>query len=160
MLGFPGVWELIERFKERCGRKGWKVGDYEDIIKAGGEYHYIIWARRIHPKTFERVNVKDSLSVREGPHPRRVKISYIAWVLHGGVDGSVLEAMRGNPDFLGRVAVYDVSKLYKGERVCLKLNRTGSIVFQEFERFLNEEFKVEFRRIPEGRRLEVTQLHG
>jgi len=43
-----------------------------------------------------------------------------------------------NPEMLERTAIYDLSPLLKGENFCLKINKTESPVFQEFEKFLEQ----------------------
>ena len=54
-----------------------------------------------------------------------------------------------SPNLLRRVAIYDLSHVYKGEKFCLKINETESPVFKEFERFLSEKYKIEFKPIKE-----------
>lgn len=41
----------------------------------------------------------------------------------------------------------DLDQAYAVRGICLKLNETDSVVFQEFERFLNREYKIELRPI-------------
>lgn len=48
-----------------------------------------------------------------------------------------------NPELSKRTAIYDLSWVYEGKLICLKLNETDSIVFREFERFLEERWGVE-----------------
>jgi hypothetical protein len=53
-----------------------------------------------------------------------------------------------NPDFSERVALYDLSPLLEGKNLCVRLNHTDSPVFQEFERFLQNELKVKLKPLP------------
>ena len=41
-------------------------------------------------------------------------------------------------EILKNNAIYDLSKIYKGEKICVKMNKTESQVFKEFEKFLQE----------------------
>jgi len=52
-----------------------------------------------------------------------------------------------------KVALYDLNQAYRGELTCLKLNETGSLVFQEFERFLNAEYGIKLTPLTTSRRL-------
>jgi hypothetical protein len=55
--------------------------------------------------------------------------------------------VRENPDYLKRIALYDLSQLTEGKNLCAKLNGTDSCVFREFENFLKNEFKVKVQPI-------------
>jgi len=116
MITFPRIWEIIEGFKFRCSRKGWRVNRYNDLIDANGKYHYIVWIRRIYPKTFNRVTMNFSIPVRSGLSYRRIPLSYIAWVSHETVDKNLLRNIMKSPNLLRRVAIYDLSHVYKGEK--------------------------------------------
>jgi len=149
MILFPRVWELIEGFKLQCGRRGWKVCQNEDLVDVGGEYHHLIWARHIYPDTFRKVVMNPHASVREGAYYRTVRVSYAAWISPESIAEKILDAFLEGPDLPRKVAIYDISPVYTGDRVCLRMNRTNSIVFREFERFLNEEYSISFRPIYE-----------
>ncbi|MDH5747516.1 MAG: hypothetical protein OEZ21_11295, partial [Candidatus Bathyarchaeota archaeon] len=52
-----------------------------------------------------------------------------------------------NPDFSKRIALYNLSPVLEGKNLGFKLNYTGSPVFEEFEKFLRKELKVELKPI-------------
>lgn len=66
----------------------------------------------------------------------------MAWVFSETPPESLLNFFLENRDFSKRVALYDLSPLAEGRNTCVKLNFTGSPVFQEFENFLEKEFRV------------------
>ncbi len=144
---FPEVWDLIERYKDQCKKKGWKIFKNEDIIETAREYHYFIWTRRLYPTTFKKVIMNPYFPLREGTSYRMVNVSYIAWITHEPVDENVLEVLRGTPGISRRVTIYDASSLHEGNAVCQRTNETDSVVFQEFERFLNQEYGIRFKPV-------------
>jgi len=143
---FPSVWDIVEKFKQRCEDKGWKAFEYEDLIDAKGKYHHLIGIHHLYPNTFKKVAKNTYSAIREGNSYRKVDLSYTAWILQESVPKDVLKVLLENPDLLSRVALYDISPAYKGLSKCLKLNETESPVFQEFEKFLSE-FKIELKPI-------------
>jgi len=149
MAIFPKVWELIETFKAQCSRKGWKVPENEDVVDVRGECHHLIWTQHIYPNTFGKVAKKSCVAIREGISYRMVNVSYTAWISPEAIAEKIPHVLLEDPDLSSKVAVYDVSPVYKGELVCLKMNRTGSIVFKEFEKFLAEEYSICFKPIHE-----------
>ncbi len=141
----PKVWELIEHFKNRCRLRGWKACEHEDLIEARGEYHNFLWMHRVHFSTFKNVVMNPQCSIREGITYRTVRASYMAWVLHNSPPQIVGKTIIEEPNLSKRVAIYDLSQAYRGRPLCLKINETDSVVFQEFERFLNTEYRIELR---------------
>lgn len=153
MMVFPKVWDLIETFKtERC-RKNWKIFEDEDVINTGTEYHYFVWSRQIHPSTFRRVNRNLRCPIREGTSYRMVEVSYMAWITAEPVSENVIEIFHENPDLLRKIAIYDMSQANRGRPICLRMNETNSVVFQEFEKFLAEKYGVSFEPL---RKLQPT----
>jgi len=141
---FPNVWDIVEKFKRRCKNKGWEICEYEDLVNAGGEYHHLIWTRHVYPSTFKRVAMNPYQSVREGDSYKRVNIAYLAWISQESVSEGTLEILLKNQSLLRKIALYDISPIYKGQPTCLKVNETESPVFQEFERFLKR-YRISFR---------------
>jgi hypothetical protein len=148
----PRIWELLKRFKELCRLKGWKTSDYEDIVKKDDEYHDFIGARTIHPSTFRRIASSRKRAFPEGLSYRVVDVAYVAWVFQQPPSEQLVEALVMDSELSGKVALYDLSGLYQGKSFCLKVNETGSPVFDEFERFLKEVYGVETRPLYEPRR--------
>lgn len=148
MAVFPRVWELIERFKDWCRSRGWRTREREDLVEAGGKYHNFLWAQSVNPSTFKTI-VSSPLrcALQEGVSYRVVDISYVAWVLPDTLPEDASRLVTEKSDLSRRVAIYDLSRTYAGEPVCLRLNETDSVVFQEFERFLNREYRVKVRPI-------------
>ncbi len=142
MVDLPKVWDLIERFKNRCRLRGWWVSEFEDVVHAEGAYHNFIWARKVHLNTFKSITANHCCSIRDGLSYRTVNVSYIAWVLPEHPPESIISTVAGNPRLLRTVALYDLCDAYKGKSTCLKLNETESVVFQYFERFLEAEYDL------------------
>lgn len=147
----PRVWELIRHFKEVCHNKGWKTSEYEDVIKIDDTYHNFIGTRTIHPSTFRRIASSRKIAVPEGSSYRIVDVSYIAWIFQQPLSDQLLETLRENPALFKKMALYDLSSVYKGKPLCLKVNKTESCAFSEFERFLKETYGVDTKPLYEPR---------
>jgi len=151
-LSFPTIWSLIDSFKERCRFNGWETYEVEDLIKTkDGEYHSFLWTRTVHPSTFERIASNRKCGIRRGLSYEVVEIGYIAWLFRERPPDFLIAQITENPELTGRTAVFDLSRVYKGERVCRKLNETDSRVFREFEQYLEGEWGIEFKpmnRVP------------
>lgn len=132
------IWKLLERFKKNCKSKGWKTSENEDWVEIENKYHNFLLVKSLHPSSFIRITSTRKCAVREGVSYRVVETDYLAWLLSNAPEKSLWKVLSENPEMLERTAIYDLSPLLKGEALCLKLNRTESRVFQEFERFLEE----------------------
>ena len=149
MVRLPGIWELIDQFKRICRLRGWLASDYEDVVYANGEYHNFLWARKIYPRTFRSVITNHYCPIREGLSYKIVNISYTAWISPERLPENLISFITENPCLLKSTALYDLSEAYFGKQTCLKLNETKSVVFQEFERFLEKKYDVNFvNRVP------------
>lgn len=139
MSVFPKVWKLIDDFKLKCLSKGWKTSEsYDWILAEDKKYHTFIWAKLIHPSTFERIALSRKCIVKEGLYYQVVNSSYFAWIFDSPPPRSLLERILITEHFSRNNAIYDLSGLYKGNKTCLKINKTESMVFKEFEAFLKE----------------------
>lgn len=147
----PKVWDLLKRFKETCRRRGWKTSDYEDIVKIDDEYHNFIGTRTIHPSTFKRIVSSTKHAVPEGKSYHIIDVSYTAWVFQQPPSEQLVETLTVNSELSKRTALYDLSGLYQDKPLCLKLNETGSLVFDEFEKFLKKTYGVETKPLYEPR---------
>jgi len=145
VITIPKVWELLKSFKERCQSRGWKTSKHEDWVKVGNEYHNLLWIRMIRPSVFEKVATRHRCAIREGTSYQVVDVSYTAWLLPETPPKKMIQMVTENPEISKRTALYDLSYVYKGKPICLKLNKTDSIVFQEFERFLEDKWGVELK---------------
>jgi len=143
----PKCWELIERFKDYCQSRGWETSDREDWVRAGDEYHNFLWIQTVHPSTFEKVALNSRCAIREGAFYRVVDVSYMAWVLPKAPPKRMTRMVAEEPRLSRRIAIYDLSEAYAGRPICLKLNETKSVVFQEFEKFLGIKYKINLRPI-------------
>jgi len=144
-LSIPKVWELLSRFKERCRSKGWRTSEHEDWVKVGNKYHNFLWIRTIRPSTFEKIATRHRCAVREGVSYQVVDVSYTAWLLPQTPPEKMKQMVTENPQLSKMTAIYDLSWVNEGKPICLKLNETDSVVFQEFERFLKDEWRVELK---------------
>ncbi len=142
MIHLPKVWDLIEQFKYKCRLKGWWVSDHEDVVHANGEYHNFLGVRRVHPNTFKSVATNHYCPIREGLSYRTVNVSYRAWVFSEHPSENLVKIIAKNPSLLKSTALYDLSEAYGGKPVCLKINETRSVVFHEFEVFLEREYHL------------------
>jgi hypothetical protein len=147
VLRIPKVWELLDGFKGQCQLRGWKTSEHEDWVKIGDEYHNFLWTQTVHPSTFEKIAVNHKCAIREGVSYQVVDVLYTAWLFLQGPPEGLVQTVKENPELSTRTAIYDLSWVYAGKPLCLKLNETKSKVFQEFERFLEETWGVEVRPV-------------
>jgi hypothetical protein len=133
---------LIENFKERCKRKGWRSDEEEDWIRLGHEFHDFVWVKNVQPSTFKRVMQNPKCTIRDGLSYRVVNASYVAWLFQESPSDTIVQTLTDDPRLCTRTALYDFSQIYQGVPTCLKLNATKSQVFDEFERFLSENWGV------------------
>ncbi|MFA5364085.1 MAG: hypothetical protein WC325_02760 [Candidatus Bathyarchaeia archaeon] len=144
----PKVWSLIDAFKNRCCSIGWENCETEDWIKTeDGKYHNFLWMPTIHISTFEEIVSDSRCGIRKTNSYEVVKVSYMAWLLQEKPPRYLIGAIKENPELSEKTALYDLSRAYAGENVCRKLNETQSIVFQEFEQFLENEWQIELKKI-------------
>ena len=145
-LRIPKVWELLDRFKDQCQLKGWKISEHEDWVKTSDdEYHNFLWVQTVHPSTFEKIAANHKCAIRKGVSYQVVDVSYTAWLFPQSPPENLMETVKENPELSRRTAIYDLSWAYTGKPLCLKLNETDSMVFKEFERFLKEKLGVKVK---------------
>jgi len=140
-----GVWEIVTKFKELCKSHGWKTSESEDWVEVKNSYHNLVCIQDIHPSSFKRIAKNSKCVIREGLGYRVVESSYTAWLFSKSPSETLLRTIFEDPDFSCRIALYDLSSLLDGKNICASLNRTDSSVFKEFERFLENEFKVKLQ---------------
>jgi len=149
-LQFPTVWSLIDSFKERCRFSGWETCETEDWIKTeDGDYHNFLWTQTIHPSTFERIATNRKCGIRRGNSYEVVGISYMGWLFQERPPEFMILWIKENPELTQKTAIFDLSRVYTGENICRKFNETESMVFKEFEQFLEEEWNIEFKPVDE-----------
>ena len=144
-LNIPKVWEILNRFKDFCQSRGWKSPKYEDWVMADNKYHNFLWARKIYPSTFRKVAMNHKCAIREGDSYQVVKTAYTAWLFPEKPPKTLMKRVMDNEELLKRTAIYDLSSVYAGKPLCRKLNKTDSVVFQEFERFLQENYGIDVK---------------
>ena len=143
---FPSIWNLIDNFKERCRLQGWETCETEDWVKTeDGEYHNFLWTQSIHPSTFERIALNHKCGIRRGNSYEVVDIFCTGWLFQESPPKLLISWLKENLELSRRTAIFDLSTIYAGENICYKYNRTESIVFREFERFLEEEWGIKFK---------------
>jgi len=147
-LPFPTIWSLIDGFKERCRLNGWETCETEDWIRADdGKYHNFLWAQTIHPSTFKRIVSNHKCGIRRGMSYEVVDIAYTCWLFPESPPEFLISQVKENPELKKKTAIFDLSCVYGGEKVCQKINKTESCVFKEFEQFLEEEWCLEFKPV-------------
>mgnify|MGYP001049124726 CR=1 FL=1 len=142
-MKMPRVWEILNKFKDFCKFRGWKTSENEDWVEVDDKYHNFLWARDVHSSSFRSIISNRKCAVREGLSYHVVEASYIAWLFSETPPETCVKTVYENPDYIRRIALYDLSPLLAGKRHCTKLNFTSSTVFHEFESFLQNELKVQ-----------------
>ncbi|MDH5462309.1 MAG: hypothetical protein OEX09_08835 [Candidatus Bathyarchaeota archaeon] len=145
VLSIPKIWELLKNFKDLCKSRGWEISEHEDWVKINDDYHNLLWIRTIHPSTFEKVALNQKCAVRQGLSYHVVDVSYTAWLFPQTPPEELIQRVLNNPVLSSRIAIYDLSWAYEGKPVCVKLNMTESLVFREFENFLEDRCGVELK---------------
>jgi hypothetical protein len=156
-MKMPKVWEILKKFKDICRGRGWKTSESEDWVEIDDKYNNFLWARDIHLSSFKRIISNRKCVVREGLSYRVVEASYTAWLFSETPSEVLVKTVFENPDFSERIALYDLSPLFEGKNLCVKLNRTDSPVFQEFERFLRNDLKVRFKPLSSFSNTEIVE---
>jgi len=147
-LRIPKIWELLDRFKDQCQLRGWKTSEHEDWVKTGdNEYHNFLWIQTVHPSTFEKIATNHKCAIRKGVSYQVVDVSYTAWLFPQTPPEELIQMIMRNRELSRKTAIYDLSWAYEGKPVCFKLNETGSRVFREFERFLEEKLGVKVKSV-------------
>jgi hypothetical protein len=155
LVDIPKVWELLKRFKDRCQSKGWKIYEYEDFVNVEGEYHNFLWIRSLQPSTFEKIATNPKCILRKGLFYEVVGAAYNAWLFQQSPKDMLMQIMAENFELARQNAIYDLSHACKNKLVCWKLNKTDSIVFREFEKFLEDNLGVKLKSISEFQREQV-----
>ena len=145
ILDIPKVWDILRRFKNRCEAKGWKTSESEDWVKKGDKYHNFLWTPTVHLSTFKKIATNHRCAINEGISYRVVDVSYTAWLFPQTPPENMIQVVTEDPELLRRNAIYDLSWVYAGKPICLKLNETDSTVFREFESFLEEKLGVKVK---------------
>lgn len=144
-MPIPRVWELVRSFKYECESRGWKVSEHEDWVKAGDKYHNFLWTRTVRPATLKKIAEQHKCAIKQGISYQVVDVDYTAWILSEAVSEEILQTVAENPELSKRTAIYDLSWSSSKKPLCLKLNKTDSGVFQEFENFLKKKLGFEFK---------------
>ena len=151
----PKVWELLNRFKSSCQLKGWRTSEQEDWVRTDdNKYHNFLWAQTVHPATFRKIAANQKCAVRKGVSYQVVDVSYTAWLFSQSPPENLMKIVKENLELSRRTAIYDLSWVYSGKSRCSKLNDTDSVVFKEFEGFLEDELgvKVELQKLNHNRK--------
>lgn len=153
----PRVWEILKKFKDKCKFHGWRTSENEDWVEIDDEYHNFLCAKDIHPSSFKRIVSNRKCIVQEGLSYHVVDASYTAWLFSETPSEILVNIIFENPDFSERIALYDISPIFEGKNLCIKLNNTDSHVFQEFERFLKNELKIKLKPFSPITETAITQ---
>lgn len=128
------------KFIEYCTLKGWRVDWSEDIVKTNNESHKLICIHGFELGTLKDLTKNSLETLFEAT--TTTSPTYIAWILsETPMTSIILYLLNETPDLLQKVAFYDLSSAFS-LKTCLKLNKTKSIVFHEFERFLNSQYQL------------------
>jgi hypothetical protein len=142
------IWELLDRFKNQCKLRNWEISEYEDWIKTSdGKYHNFLWIQLVHPSTFDRICRDYKVAIRDDISYRTVNVSYVAWLFLQSPTENMILKVKQNPEYTKRIAIYDLSRFFIDKSPCLNLNKTDSMVFREFEKFIECESGTEIEPI-------------
>lgn len=145
MMKMPRVWKVLEEFKDTCRSRGWKVSENEDWVEVNDEYHNLLWTRDIHPSSFRKIISSGKCVIRDEFSYHIVEASYTAWLFSETPSETLVKIISDNPNLANRTAIYDLSQVLEGKRLCTMLNNTDSSVFREFEAYLKKDLKVKLR---------------
>lgn len=149
-LSIPKIWNIIDSFKEQCRLCSWETSETEDWVKTeDGKYHNFLWMRTIHPSTFEKITSNCKCGVCRYVSYEVVDIAYMAWLFQERPPEFILSKVKENPELSEKMALFDLSCAYLGEKTCKKFNKTDSRVFIEFEKFLEDELNLELKSVDE-----------
>lgn len=149
-LSIPKIWNIIDSFKEQCRLCSWETSETEDWVKTeDGKYHNFLWMRTIHPSTFEKITSNCKCGVCRYVSYEVVDIAYMAWLFQERPPEFILSKVKENPEMSEKMALFDLSCAYLGEKTCKKFNKTDSRVFKEFEKFLEDELNLELKSVDE-----------
>ena len=146
----PKVWELLDRFKDLCKLKGWKISEHEDWVKTNDDkYHIFLWIPTVNLSTFTKITTKSKCAIRQGLSYNVVNFSYSAWLFSKSPPESLVQQIIKNPKLLSKTAVFDFSRSSSDEPLCLKLNETASTVLVDFERFVEDDLEMSIKPVRE-----------
>ena len=145
MMETPRVWEILDKFKDFCSLHGWRTCRGEDWVETDGEYHNFLLTRNVHTSSFNSIASNTRCITHEGLSYRVVEASYEAWLFLETPHDGIVKTVSDDPTYSGKIALYDLSPVLKGEKVCAIMNNTGSHVFKEFEHFLRDELKIKLK---------------
>ncbi|MEM2093406.1 MAG: hypothetical protein QXE16_03880 [Candidatus Bathyarchaeia archaeon] len=139
------AWNILKKFKESCKMLGWRTSETDDWIEINNEYHSFLLTRNVHPASFKNIVYSKKCVVREGLSYRVVEAKYTAWVFSEAPSRDLIDLVLEDLELSKRVAIYDLSPLMEGRKLCIKFNKTESRVFQEFENYLRKELDVKLK---------------
>jgi hypothetical protein len=146
-MKMPQILKVLDNFKDLCKRQGWKTCENEDWVQTEDGFHNFLCARNISSSSFKKVASERKCVIEEGLTYHVVQASYTAWLFPQTPSDDLIRIVTENLDFNSRTALYDLSLLLEGETTCPRLNNTASSVFQEFEKFLQEQLDVQFEQL-------------
>jgi hypothetical protein len=114
----------------------------------GNKYHNFLWTREVNPESFRKIVTHKKCVIRNAQSYHVVEVAYTAWIFSETPSESLLKTVYENPELCKRTALYDMSQMTQAKSVCVKLNKTKSAVFQEFENFLQSKYEVKVVSIP------------
>lgn len=158
--------EIINRFKKYCTKfRGWQTYESANIFRVKSSYHRLVWISNLMPTTFKSAVMDHSCSIQISPVEfapfdyvngyvseecpfRIVKIRFMAWVLPKHPEKCIVKFLEKKPQIQKWVALYDLSCFSNDTPLIAKLNKTKSIVFDEFEKFLISSYGAKFKSMP------------
>jgi len=152
----PTIWEIIQDFKNSCKQLNWRTSETEDWIAVNENYHSFLWVKDISLSSFKRITSKAKCTVRDGFSYHIIDAAYTAWIFSSTPSKTLIKEFLEHPDFPRKTAIYDLSPLKEGKKLCLKSNRTDSPIFHEFESFLRNKLKIKFQPLASASNLDLN----
>lgn len=143
-FAYEKIMGLVRRF-ESIERQGWKWQEWGDVVEVDGKYHaFLVSAMlRISDSSFMNVSKKRTAALEDKTGGvRYLSISYQAWIL-GTNSNRLTNLLRqlANENTSRTNAVYCLAS---NRTTCFVYNNTDSVVFKQFERFLEDNgFRLE-----------------
>jgi len=119
---------------------GWITGEFLDFVKHEDKYYCFVWVKSSFQERIPEILMDDRSSILEEGNYGVRRLHYKALIFQDPPPSSLVNTVARNRQLAERVAIYDLSPLYRGEEVCRRLNETGTSVYNEFEGFLRKRY--------------------
>jgi hypothetical protein len=120
----------------RLRQQGWKFKADENWFACSGAYHSFTHQEKMDASSFRELIDDYRIYLRKEELVSTI-LSFIALLFTEKPPQNMI-IIFSDPKLLSRVAFYDLSEACRGRRLSVTINRTESVVFREFEAFLEK----------------------